>query len=42
MPDFSEKEHSCQLLAQTTHDYTFTKKGCKAALEHTRQGVQRA
>jgi hypothetical protein len=35
------KSPSCQLLAQTTHDYMFTKKGGKAALEHARQGVQR-
>jgi hypothetical protein len=35
--DFS----SCQLLAQTTHDYTFMKKGGKPALEHARQGVAR-
>jgi hypothetical protein len=33
--------HSCQLLAQTTHDYTLMKKGCKPALEHAREGVQR-
>ena len=33
--------YSCQLLAQTTHDYMFTKKGGKPVLEHARQGVQR-
>ena len=32
---------SCQLLAQTTHDYTLTKKGGKPVLEHARQRVQR-
>lgn len=36
-----EAERSCQLLAQTTHNYTLTKKGGKPALEHTSQRVQR-
>jgi len=38
---YADLAPSCQLLAQTTHDYTFTKKGGKPALEHARQGVQR-
>ena len=38
---FQQRRHSCQLLAQTTHNYTLTKKGGKPALEHTSQRVQR-
>jgi hypothetical protein len=40
-PGTASVSGNCQFLAQTTRDYTLTKKVCKAALEHARQGVQR-